>query len=155
MKPASPVLPTVTAHSVGSLCVLALMATTELLGTLQKWPVLVSITCHTKKQLVVLTTEWLVLCCYLLLFCGYSLCWLVVGWPVVQCCTKNQTILVTEIFVHSALLQTRSVFSFSFLGRNTKPLVPESFLTLALIWLMKCPCQLAKPNINKCTRFHE
>ena len=40
---ASPVLPTVTAHRVGHLCVLALRGTTELLGNLQKWNVLVSL----------------------------------------------------------------------------------------------------------------
>ena len=38
-----PVLPTVTVHSLGCLCVLVLRATTELMGTLQKWNVLVSL----------------------------------------------------------------------------------------------------------------
>ena len=43
VAPASLVLPTVTAHRVGSLCVPALKVTTELLGNLQKWHVLVSL----------------------------------------------------------------------------------------------------------------
>ena len=43
MAPASLVLPTVTAHRVGHLCVPALRATTELLENLQKWNVLVSL----------------------------------------------------------------------------------------------------------------
>ena len=43
MTPASPVLPTVTVHSVGRLCVPALKGTTELLENLQKWNVLVSL----------------------------------------------------------------------------------------------------------------
>ena len=46
VAPASPVLPTVTAHSLGCLCVPVSRDTTELLGNLQKWPVLVSHT-HT------------------------------------------------------------------------------------------------------------
>ena len=45
MTPASPVLPTVTVHSVGCLCVLVLRDTTELLETLQEWNVLVSLNC--------------------------------------------------------------------------------------------------------------
>ena len=61
MAPASPVLPTVTAHRVGSLCVLALRDTTELLGTLQKWPVLVSL------MLLFLRVELVVWC---LVWCG-------------------------------------------------------------------------------------
>ena len=43
MTPASPVLPTVTVHSVWSLSVPALKGTTELLRNLQKWTVLVSL----------------------------------------------------------------------------------------------------------------
>ena len=46
VAPASLVLPTVTAHSLGCLCVPVSRDTTELLGNLQKWPVLVSHT-HT------------------------------------------------------------------------------------------------------------
>ena len=43
VAPASSVLPTVTAHRVGHLCALALRGTTELLRTLLKWNVLVSL----------------------------------------------------------------------------------------------------------------
>ena len=43
MRPASLVLLTVTVHRVGRLCVPALRGTTEQPGTLQKWPVLVSL----------------------------------------------------------------------------------------------------------------
>ena len=43
VAPASPVLPTVTVHRVGCQSVPALRGTTELLGTLQKWNVLVSL----------------------------------------------------------------------------------------------------------------
>ena len=53
VAPASPVLPTVTGHRVGHLCVLALRGTTELLGNLQKWNVLVSL--MTRVELLVHT----------------------------------------------------------------------------------------------------
>ena len=61
MTPASHVLPTVTVHRVGRLCVLVLRGTPEQPGTLQKWNVLVSL------MLLFLRVELVVWC---LVWCG-------------------------------------------------------------------------------------